>query len=231
MDGWWDVEKLDEFFYKIFKADLDKKVSKSWQDIINAVMLKMFNYQTKKLSKVVGKQHYDLSNEFFKAMLDKRMIYTCGYWKNAKNLDEAQEHKLDLTCRKLGLKPGMTVLDIGCSEGYFSRELARKGYKVTAVDYRPGYIAVARYLSILEGLDIEYHCVDDWSSFIDNSKDGYDTILFLCVIHNDMKKIGIDFGINKLQFFRERAKRVLLDRSYSGSSHSRGYRGELTEHS
>ena len=134
MDGWWDVERLDEFFYKICKADLDKKISKNWSDIIDAVMLKFFNYQTKELSKVVGKQHYDLSNEFFKAMLDKRMIYTCGYWKNAKNLEEAQEHKLDLICRKLDLKPGMTVLDIGCGWGGFALFAAEKyGAHVTGV--------------------------------------------------------------------------------------------------
>ncbi len=134
MDGWWDVERLDEFFYKIFKADLDKKISKNWSDILNAIMLKIFNYQTKELSKVVGEQHYDLSNDFFKAMLDKRMIYTCGYWKNAKNLDEAQENKLHLICKKLGLKPGMTVLDIGCGWGGFALFAAEKyGAHVTGV--------------------------------------------------------------------------------------------------
>ncbi|MFM7963808.1 MAG: class I SAM-dependent methyltransferase, partial [Actinomycetota bacterium] len=46
-------------------------------------------------------------------MLDKRMIYTCGYWQHADDLDSAQEAKLDLVCRKLELQPGMRVLDIG----------------------------------------------------------------------------------------------------------------------
>jgi cyclopropane-fatty-acyl-phospholipid synthase len=134
MDGWWDVEKLDEFFYRIFKSDLDQKLSKNWSDIIDAIMLRLFNYQTKEGSKEVGLKHYDLSNDFFKAMLDKRMIYSCGYWKNAKNLDEAQEHKLDLICRKLQLKPGMTVLDIGCGWGGFARYAAEKyGANVTGI--------------------------------------------------------------------------------------------------
>ncbi len=134
MDGWWDVEKLDEFFYRIFKAELDKEITRNWRDIIDGFMLWIFNYQTKERSKEVGKKHYDLSNEFFKAMLDKRMIYTCGYWKDAKNLDEAQEHKLDLICRKLQLKPGMTVLDIGCGWGGFALYAAEKyGAHVTGV--------------------------------------------------------------------------------------------------
>ena len=134
MDGWWDVEKLDQFFYRIFMARLDTKLARNWKDLANAFLLRLFNYQTKEGSKVVGEQHYDLSNEFFKAMLDKQMIYTCGYWKNASNLDEAQEHKLDLICRKLGLKPGMTVLDIGCGWGGFALFAAEKyGAHVTGV--------------------------------------------------------------------------------------------------
>ena len=134
MDGWWDCKKLDQFFYRIFTADLDRKVSKSWSDMFNALLIRVFNYQTKKRSLKVGKQHYDISNEFFKAMLDKRMIYSCAYWKNATNLDQAQEHKLDLICRKLGLKKGMTLLDIGCGWGGLALFAAEKyGALVTGV--------------------------------------------------------------------------------------------------
>lgn len=134
MDGWWDCKDLDVFFTKIFTAELDKKVAKNWSDIFNALMIRLFNYQTKELSLEVGKKHYDLSNEFFKAMLDKRMIYSCAYWKNAKTLDEAQEHKLDLICRKLGLKKGMTLLDIGCGWGGLAMYAAQKyGVEVTGI--------------------------------------------------------------------------------------------------
>jgi cyclopropane-fatty-acyl-phospholipid synthase len=59
-------------------------------------------------------------------MLDKRMTYSCGYWKNAQTLDEAQEQKLDLTCRKLSLQPEMSVLDIGCGWGSFAKYAAEK---------------------------------------------------------------------------------------------------------
>jgi cyclopropane-fatty-acyl-phospholipid synthase len=59
-------------------------------------------------------------------MLDKRIVYSCGYWKGAKNVDEAQEAKLDLICRKLGLKPGEKVLDIGCGWGSFAKYAAEK---------------------------------------------------------------------------------------------------------
>ncbi len=134
MDGWWDCQALDQFFYRVFRADLDAYITKNWYELYRACMLKLFNYQTRKGSLEVGKQHYDLSNEFFKAMLDARMIYSCAYWKNATTLDEAQEHKLDLICRKLQLKKGMTLLDIGCGWGGLASYAAEKyGVEVTGI--------------------------------------------------------------------------------------------------
>ena len=62
--------------------------------------------------------HYDLSNEFYELFLDKRMVYTCAYFKDADNsLDQAQLDKLDITCRKLRLQPGERFLDIGFGWG------------------------------------------------------------------------------------------------------------------
>jgi cyclopropane-fatty-acyl-phospholipid synthase len=69
----------------------------------------------------------------FKAMLDEEtMSYTCGYWKDAKTLGEAQIAKIDLLCRKLSLKPGMRVLDIGCGWGNFAH-YAATNYGVSVV--------------------------------------------------------------------------------------------------
>lgn len=133
MEGLWDVEKLDEFFYKILQASLHKKVIT--RNLIMAILqAKILNKQTQKKSLIVAKKHYDLGNEFYTQMLDKRMIYSCAYWKNAKNLDEAQEHKLDLICRKIQLKPAEKVLDIGCGWGGFARYAAEKyGAFVTGI--------------------------------------------------------------------------------------------------
>lgn len=118
MDGDWDVEQLDEFFYRLLRARLPDKVQPT-QMLLHALKVKLFNRQTRKRAWQVGKRHYDLGNDFYAAMLDKRMTYTCGYWQNANNLEQAQEAKLDLICRKLQLKPGMKVLDIGCGWGSF----------------------------------------------------------------------------------------------------------------
>lgn len=118
MDGDWEVEQLDEFFNRVMRAHLEQKVRPStviWQ----ALKSRFFNRQSLKRAYQVGEQHYDLGNDFYGAMLDRRMTYTCGYWKDAETLDEAQEAKLELICRKLRLEPGMRVLDIGCGWGSF----------------------------------------------------------------------------------------------------------------
>lgn len=118
MEGAWDAEQLDEFFFHILDARLAEQVNPT-KLILPALRAKLLNLQSRKRAGHVGKVHYDLGNEFYAAMLDSRMTYTCGYWKAATNIDEAQEAKLDLVCRKLELQPGMKVLDIGCGWGSF----------------------------------------------------------------------------------------------------------------
>ena len=74
----------------------------------------LINYQSIRGSTKVAKKHYDLEVKVFQNFLDKRMIYSCGilcqgYWNKAKNLDEAQEKKLDLIAKKLEFKPNMML--------------------------------------------------------------------------------------------------------------------------
>ncbi len=62
--------------------------------------------------------HYDLSNDFYKLFLDEQMVYSCGYFHDwNESLEQAQINKLDMICRKLQLKPGERMLDIGCGWG------------------------------------------------------------------------------------------------------------------
>jgi cyclopropane-fatty-acyl-phospholipid synthase len=71
--------------------------------------------------------HYDVGNEFYRLWLDDRMVYTCAYFRSRDDdLDTAQEAKLDLICRKLRLRPGETLLDIGCGWGGFLVHAARR---------------------------------------------------------------------------------------------------------
>lgn len=126
MDGWWSCKALDQFFDRILRAHLDKRIKKVRDVQWAALKSRIVNMQSRSRARIVGERHYDIGNSLFINMLDKRMNYSCAFWDNAKTLDEAQENKLDLVCRKIGLKPGMTVLDIGCGWGGFARWAARK---------------------------------------------------------------------------------------------------------
>lgn len=125
MESWWDCAHLDQFFERVLRANLDEKVS-GLRTIWLIIKSKIINLQKPSRAFEIGRTHYDLGNDLFKMMLDKRMIYSCGYWREADNLDQAQEHKLDLICRKLGLQPGMRVLDIGCGWGGAARFAAER---------------------------------------------------------------------------------------------------------
>ena len=125
MNGWWDCERLDELIYMALRADLEHRV-KPLKVLLPVMWSKFGNRQKHSRAFKIGEHHYDLGNELYTKMLDKRMVYTCGYWRQAADLDQAQEAKLDLVCRKMGLQPGMTVLDIGCGWGGFAKFAAEK---------------------------------------------------------------------------------------------------------
>lgn len=116
MEGWWDCAQLDQFFDRVLRAQLDEQINPI-RLLGHYLRAKFMNRQTPKRAWQVGKVHYDLDNAFYAAMLDSRMTYTCGYWREAENLEQAQQAKLDLICRKLQLKPGLRILDIGCGWG------------------------------------------------------------------------------------------------------------------
>ncbi len=137
MDGWWDAPKLDEFFTRLFKARIYEQNKIFGQVFFHFLINFLFNKQSVSRAFVVGERHYDLGNDLYKAMLDKRMVYSCGYWSGsppALGLDEAQEKKLDLICKKLNLKSGQRLLDIGCGWGGFAKYAALNyGVHVTGV--------------------------------------------------------------------------------------------------
>lgn len=132
MEGWWDCEDLDVFFYKLFSHELEKKVKNNWGFMSLVLKAKLFNLQSKAKALNAISHHYDIGNNLYKKMLDPLMMYSCAYWKDATNLTEAQEQKLKLICEKLQLKPGQKVLDIGCGWGGFAY-YAAKNYKVNVV--------------------------------------------------------------------------------------------------
>ena len=158
MDGWWDAKELDQFFTRVLSAKLDTALTplqRTIQDLQGA----FYNFQSKARAFQVGERHYDLGNDLYERMLDTRMVYTCAYWKDANNLDDAQEAKLDLICRKIGLKKGDRVLDIGCGWGSFAKYAAEKyGAEVVGVTVSKEQAALAH--ERCKGLPVEIRIHD-----------------------------------------------------------------------
>jgi len=132
MDGWWDVESLDNFFTRVFAAGIHRNVRLPLSILLKTLFCRIYNTQAERHAFHIGKWHYDTGNDLFRRMLDRRMVYSCGYWKDATDLDSAQQAKLDLICRKMGLQPGMRLLDIGCGWGSLLQHAAEK-YAVEAL--------------------------------------------------------------------------------------------------
>jgi cyclopropane-fatty-acyl-phospholipid synthase len=128
MERWWDVWDLEELIYRLLLARLDERM-RTWRDFVAYCSATMFNLQRRSRAFLIGQHHYDIGNDLYERMLDRRMIYSCGYWETATTLEEAQRAKLELTFRKLGLQPGQCVLDVGCGWGG-ALQLAAEEYKV-----------------------------------------------------------------------------------------------------
>lgn len=118
-DGLWECAQLDELFTRLLAVDIDEKLKVFTRLRLLGEYLRqqLFNLQSEKRAYQVGERHYDIGNDVFEAMLDSSMSYSCGYWAKADNLEDAQRDKLDLICRKLELKPGERLLEIGCGWG------------------------------------------------------------------------------------------------------------------
>jgi cyclopropane-fatty-acyl-phospholipid synthase len=133
-EGWWDAPALDQFIDKILRVHMGDALRENWTLVAHAVRARILNLQSITRSFDNGQQHYDIGNDLYAPMLGGRLLYTCAYWKNAKTLDEAQDAKLDLVCRKIGLKPGMRVLDLGCGWAGFAAFAAER-YGVTVTGF------------------------------------------------------------------------------------------------
>ncbi|MEW5746286.1 MAG: cyclopropane fatty acyl phospholipid synthase [Nitrospirota bacterium] len=153
MDGWWECACLDELFCRLMPLEPELRLRKSLKLATHLLKAAVLNVGSRSRAYAVGKKHYDRGNELYRYMLDRRMIYSCAYWKNA------QEAKLDLICRKLRLKPGDRVLDIGCGWGGFAQYAAeRYGTRVTGITISREQVALGR--KRCSGLPVEIRLQD-----------------------------------------------------------------------
>ncbi|HEY0513045.1 MAG TPA: cyclopropane fatty acyl phospholipid synthase [Thermoanaerobaculia bacterium] len=157
--GWWDCERLDELFCRALRAGLHQRIPHS-AFLTGLLQTALANPGRRSKAFEVGERHYDIGNDLYERMLDRRMIYSCALWhQGAGSLEEAQEAKLDLVCRKVHLRPGMRVLDIGCGWGglaIFAAE--RYGVSVVGITVSQQQAELARRRAA--GLPIEIRLQD-----------------------------------------------------------------------
>ena len=158
MDSWWDAEALDELCTRVHRANLPARVS-GWRARWLALEGHIFNRQRTSHAAEVAQVHYDRGNDIYKAMLDRRMQYTCGYWKDATTLDQAQENKLHLICRKLQLQRGMSVLELGGGFGGLAHFMASE-YGCRVVTYNISAAQVAYGRELCKGLPVWFEQKD-----------------------------------------------------------------------
>jgi len=158
MDGWWECGRLDEFFYRVLRAELDSRVA-PWIEVLEDFRARLLNLQRPGRAFQVGQRHYDTGNELYAGMLGERMIYSCGYWRDASTLDQAQEAKLTMICRKLDLRPGMRLLDIGCGWGGLAKFAAER-YGVSAVGITVSREQMKLGRQLCRGFDVDIRLQD-----------------------------------------------------------------------
>lgn len=199
MQGDWDAAQLDAFFYRLLRAQLHEKVKPIglWFHTLQHTLM---NKQNSRRAWRVGEYHYNLGNAFYQAMLDKRMTYTCAYWQDALDLDQAQENKLEMICQKLRLQPGMRLLDIGCGWGSLMGYAAEKygvecvGITVSSEQIKFGqqryaHLPVAFRLQDYREIDEPFDAVASVGMFEHVGRKNYRT--FMQVAHRCLKSDGL----------------------------------------
>lgn len=159
VDGDWECAALDELTARVLRHGADERIGPSWIDLRPSLIARVFNPQTPLRAARSGRAHYDLGNDLYLAMLGASMVYSCGYWHGAGALDEAQEQKLELACRKLRLERGQSLLDVGCGWGSLARYAAEHyGVRVVGITVSPAQLEVAR--RVCSGLPVDIRLQD-----------------------------------------------------------------------
>src|SRR3954470_3185383 len=146
--------------------------------------------------------HYDVGNKFYKLWLDKRMVYSCAYFRSQdETLDAAQEAKLDLICRKLRLRPGDRLLDIGCGWGGLIMYAAEHyGVDATGITLSENQASLARERIEKAGLGDKCRvAIRDYRTLTES--DGYDKIASIGMVEH--------VGLSHLPVYFQSAFRAL----------------------
>jgi cyclopropane-fatty-acyl-phospholipid synthase len=160
MDGWWDCAALDELVARVLTAGLQRETGshpalRLVREWVAPGLREWLGSDTRS-----AERHYEAGNALYEIMLDRRMTYSCAHFSGgARTLEEAQEAKLELCCRKLGLRPGQRMLDIGCGWGSLATYAAEHyGVSVVGITISQEQLDLAR--ERCRGLPIEIRLLD-----------------------------------------------------------------------
>jgi cyclopropane-fatty-acyl-phospholipid synthase len=202
VDGWWDCADLAQLFCKLLKAHIDRNVSISWKFVLAYLKATLSNRQRKPLATQNAHRHYDLGTDLYRNMLGRWMLYSSANWEHATSLDEAGEAKLDFVCRRLGLRSGQRILDIGCGWGGFAKYAAQKyDVEVVGITLSTEQAALARELCCGLPVEIRYQDYRDLNEKFDHVASlgmfehvGYKNYRrYMEIVHRCLKANGLFF--------------------------------------
>ena len=202
MLNYWDYDSVDQLFYRLCREKIIQKFKPSYammlKIVFNNLYSRIFNRQSITSSKQVALKHYDISNEMYKNMLDKYMMYSCGYWLKANNLQDAQIAKLDLICKKVGLhQPNngdkKLVLDIGCGWGGFAKyaeqyynvrviglTISKQQYEHIKQDNQATEVLMQDYRNLLSEYENKFDAIVSIGMFEHVGPDNYNKFMQVC---------------------------------------------------
>ncbi|MFO8084050.1 MAG: cyclopropane fatty acyl phospholipid synthase [Desulfobacterales bacterium] len=159
MERWWDCERPDEMICKLLRSGMEEKIRQNLRYLVRFLPAILINLQSGSRTRMIADHHYDLDNDLFFSFLDPYNQYSCGYFQETDDLNEAQQKKLELICAKLNLEAADRVLDIGCGWGGFARYAAEKiGCAVTAVNISREQLRYAQ--KYCDGLPVQFQECD-----------------------------------------------------------------------
>ena len=173
------------------------------------------------------RHHYDVSNEFFALFLDRSMTYSCAVFRNgAETLEDAQREKLDMVCRKLELKEGDRVLDVGCGWGSFGIHAAREyGVHVVGITLSEPQAGLARIRAADAGVgeQVDFRVMD----YRDISGERFDAIASIGMVEH-VGEERIDLYAHRLASLLRPGGR-LLNHGIAWLRHERERPGAFTQ--
>lgn len=159
MEGWWDCDRIDEMTHRLLRSGIENEINSDLRYRIHYLPGFILNLQSKARSRMIAERHYDLDYKLFASFLDPYHQYSCGFFDQTDDLDEAQQRKLALIAGKLNLAPEDHLLDIGCGWGGLAQYAAQQhGCDVTAVNISTEQLHVARQRC--QGLPVQFQECD-----------------------------------------------------------------------